>query len=91
MAAKVLRDLAAALVGGAARSVKLKERLTSHREELLMWGLFRRLQLGRRQPPIEDGRTARAYGCMAYGFLFLVDSFPSGARRSLPDVTDGTP
>ena len=54
MAAKVLRALAAVLVGGAAKGVNLKERIVGHTEELLMPVFFRRLQLGRVRSSIEE-------------------------------------
>ena len=54
MAAKVLRALAAELVSNPAKGVDLQERLTGHREELLMPGFFRRLQLGRHRSSIEE-------------------------------------
>ena len=61
MAAKVLRALAAVLVGGAAKAGNLKERIVGHREELLMSGFDRRLQLGRCRSPIKvrtDGENS---------------------------------
>ena len=71
MAARVLRGLAAELVGGAARSEELKERLTGHREELLMSGFDRRLQLGRCRSPIEvrtDGEDSILIDFRSFGF-----------------------
>ena len=54
MAAKVLRALAAVLVGGAAKAGNLKERIVGHTEELLMPVFFRRLLLGRVRSSIEE-------------------------------------
>ena len=78
MAAKVLRALAAVLVGGAAKAGSLKDRNLSHTEELLMPVFFRRLQLGRVRSSIEARTGGEA--------SILIDfcSFASGRLAERP-------
>ena len=78
MAARVLRGLAAELIGGAARSAELKEHRSQQREELLMNGKLSRAC----RDVSRTTRMVRADGEDG----FIID-FCSFVRGRLPDRT----